>query len=34
MTFLNDKIAGKNMFSDTLLLPDGYRKEDFTNKII
>ena len=34
MTFLNDKIAGKNMFGDTLLLPDGYRKEDFTNKII
>ena len=34
MTFVRDKIVRKNMFGDTLLLPDGYGKEEFINTLI
>ena len=34
VTFVRDKIVRKNMFGDTLLLPDGYGKEEFINTLI
>ena len=34
MTFVRDKIVGKNMFGDALSLPNGYGKEDFINTLI
>ena len=34
LTFVRNKSFGKNMFGDTLLLPDGYGKEKFINTLI
>ena len=34
VTFVRDNLFGKNMFSDTLLLSDGYGKEEFINTLI
>ena len=34
VTFVRRKMFGKNMFGDTLLLPDCYEKEEFTNTLI
>ena len=34
VNFVRDKIVQKNMFGDTLLLLDGYGKQEFINALI